>query len=77
MISWRSEFFSACASISAKIGLRAPVAASITTTGCAGSAYLRMLSTGTMPLLLKAVWLSIPGMWTTIGWPGLKPSLRL
>src|ERR671924_263026 len=35
-----------------------------------------MLVTGTIPERLKAVWLSSPGTWTRIAWPGLKPSLR-
>ncbi len=29
---------------------------------------------GTMPVASKAAWLSIPGIWTVIDCPGLKPS---
>jgi hypothetical protein len=64
-------------STSAQIGLRFPVSASINTIGWRRRLKLPMSLIGTAPVARRSSVLSIPGTWSTIGWPGLNPSLRL
>src|SRR4051794_10929526 len=64
-------------SISTQIGQRCPVLASMTTTGAVEEVYARMLLIAAACVAATSAAVSIPGIFSVITDPGLKPSPAL